>query len=117
MSKMEQTPKGYKWIVERGLAGFEPFTQLQPWYFLAEEDKFVATDKWPSHKIKYGLLAFARRQDCDDIACFKLDEKPSDVIVIIHGWVGDSYEIVEYHENIWAWMKAVVDDIAEWSSR
>ncbi len=117
-TKLENAPAPYRWVVERGLVGFDPFTALQPWYFLRDPDVFNATDKWPAGQSKAALLAFARRQDCDDIACFELGTSETDAVTMIQGWTsqGNSYEIVARYPTFWDWMKSVIDDISEWSA-
>ncbi len=116
-AKPENLPGPYRWVVERGLVGFEPFTALQPWYFLNEEDVFSATEKWPTGPSTVALLAFARRQDCDDIACFEPSKGDTNAVTVIQGWTsqGQGYEIVTRCATFWDWMKSVIDDIAEWS--
>ncbi len=66
-----------------------------------------------------GLLAFARRQDCDDIACFELPSIETPRVILIQGWTrsGEAYDLVASYSNFWDWMKSVIDDIAEWSTR
>src|SRR5688572_21146011 len=64
-------PVGYWWLIERGLVGLGPFTQLQPWYFLDKGNAFWVSDRWPIGAAQSKLFAFARRQDNDDLACFE----------------------------------------------
>ena len=114
-------PPGYHWLAERGLAGFEPGTSLQPWYLLHEDDLFDVAARWPNGPLSNSalgpLVAFARRQDCDDIACCRLiDGNPR--IYLIHGWTDASvgYTIHARHADLWSWLKAVIDDVAEWAA-
>jgi hypothetical protein len=53
-------PVGYQWLVDRKLVGFEPFTQLQPWYFIPPAKCFCATERWLGITEKK-LLVFARK--------------------------------------------------------
>jgi hypothetical protein len=106
-------PVGYEWLKERKLVGYEPHSQLQPWYYLDAEDVFSVTDEW--HDVAYGkgdLIAFARRQDCDDIACFSVRAEKVNAIVTVHGWTPEGYCITDTYESIWNWLKSVIDDIA-----
>jgi hypothetical protein len=108
-------PSGYKWLLERSLIDFFPHSQLQPWYYLDAKSIFSATHKWPEVTYSRGeLIAFARRQDCDDIACFSVQAGRVDTIVVIHGWTGQGYEIVGRYESFWDWLKSVIDDMAVW---
>lgn len=109
-------PAPYRWVLEKGLAGFEPWTALQPWYFLREAEVFEPTATWPAGPSKARLVAFARRQDCDDIACFEFGSGEPDSVVVIHGWTEEGYSIDSRHASFWDWMKTVIDDIAQWMS-
>lgn len=114
---ISNTPKGYKWFIEKKLVGFDAFTQLQPWYFTPSEEMFWATESWPNVQvINEKLLVFARRQDNDDLACFSVREGEIVGVVVIQGWVGNGFEVLEKFEDFWKWVKFVIDDIAEWSS-
>ncbi|WP_367188819.1 hypothetical protein [Burkholderia sp. Ed8] len=107
-------PSGYKWLLEKALVGYEPFTQLQPWHYLPLEQCFWASDRWPGVTDKR-LLAFAKRQDCDDLACFVVAADDSvQSIALIHGWTGSGYELCQEFPDFWAWLKHIVDDIADW---
>jgi len=131
--KREDMPSPYLWVVDRGLVGFDAFTTLQPWYFLKGPEIFDVMEKWPAgpgnivdatmqsypRPEMSGLLAFARRQDCDDIACFELPSIETPRVILIQGWTrsGEAYDLVASYSNFWDWMKSVIDDIAEWSTR
>lgn len=106
-------PKPYTWVVDKGLAGFSASSALQPWYFLPENEMFQPTAKWPHGPSAAVLVAFARRQDCDDIACFEVREVEPTPVVLIHAWTANGYDIVARYDSLWEWLKAVIDDIAE----
>ena len=108
-------PRGYRWLIERGLAGFEPHSALQPWYLLPRDQIFSVTERWPRFGESGHLYAFARRQDCDDIACFSLDGTSREVkVVVVHGWTSSGYEVEAKFESIWDWLRSVVADIEDW---
>ena len=107
---------GYHWLIARGLVGWAAFTALQPWHYLPEEEMFYATERWPSGPSEAPLLVFARRQDCDDLACFREAAGHAAEVVTIEGWSAGSYDIVESFPTFWEWLKSVVDDIADWSA-
>jgi hypothetical protein len=109
-------PAEYRWIVERGIAGFEPFTQLQPWYFTQEDQSFWATEQWQSGGNRK-LFVFARRQDNDDLACFSVTEDGKiDGVLVIQGWVDNGFTVLKEFRGFWDWFKFVIDDIADWIS-
>lgn len=108
-------PTAYRWLIERGLVGFEPNTALQPWYLLPSEEVFSVSDRWPNASETTRLYAFARRQDCDDLACFAvLEGAPQLGVVVIHGWTGEGYQVVARFVSTWEWLKSVVGDIEDW---
>ena len=110
-----QPPSGYYWLLERGLVGYAPHSQLQPWYYLQEEEIFNVTKRWPEVEWAEGeLIAFAKRQDCDDLACFHMQQDNMCKIVVIHGWAPKGFDLIIKLDNFWEWLKLVVDDISEW---
>jgi hypothetical protein len=109
-------PSGYRWLVRRGLVGFEPHSPLQPWYFLPKGEAFSATERWPNASKYEALFAFARRQDCDDLACFSpSDGEAQTSVIVVHGWTPEGYEVIATHASIWDWLRSVVRDIEEWA--
>jgi hypothetical protein len=107
-------PQGYSWLLQKNLVGFEPFTQMEPWYYLDNTEYFEISSLWPQRELSTYLVAFARRQDSDEIACFLKDIQETDEVVVIQGWTPDGYEIICTYRSFWDWVKSVVDDIAEW---
>jgi hypothetical protein len=113
MENIPSFPIGYRWLIQRGLAGYDVFTQLQPWYFVPLEQCFWANDLWPNICDRR-LFVFARRQDNDDLACFDVDEHGiTNQVVLVHGWTNTGFDIIQEFPDFWKWLKAVVDDIAE----
>jgi len=108
-------PKGYLWLLERGLVGFEPLSRLQPWHYLDAGGAFDVTQRWPQGPHPDQLVAFAKRQDRDDLACFSISSGLVTGVVVIHGWTPEGYSVLATHQTFWIWLKSVVDDIAEWS--
>lgn len=108
-------PSGYRWLVDRSLAGFGPNSALQPWYLLPRDQAFSVTDRWPKPGDSGPVFAFARRQDSDDLACFvAAEEGRAPEVVVVHGWTPDGYEVVARYVTIWQWLKSVVGDIEAW---
>ncbi len=109
-------PAGYQWLIDRRIVGFAPFTQLQPWFFVQQEECFWATDKWQGVTEKR-LLVFARRQDCDDLACLIVNaDGLVSGVALIQGWTDVGFDLVQEYPDFWAWLKNVVQDIEEWVS-
>jgi hypothetical protein len=105
-------PRAYSWLLDHGLIGCAPSTQLEPWYHLPEDQVFLVNERWPKGAGPT-LVAFARRQDTDDFACFSLDKEDVVGVAVIHGWTKDGYEMVAEYSTMWDWMKSAIDDIAE----
>jgi hypothetical protein len=109
-----RVPRGSSWLIERGLAGFKPFSPLQPWHYLDAKTVFNVQEKWSSGvAASEQFVAFARRQDSDDLACFAVEGGIAKEVVVIHGWTSAGYDLVSRHDSFWDWMKSVIDDIAE----
>jgi len=108
-------PQGYLWLIERKLVGFDSFSELQPWHYLDKENVFSVSQRWPKKSsLDTDLIAFAKRQDMDDLACFKIHRGEVIAVVSIHGWTSNGYDIITEHQSFWDWLKSVIDDIAEW---
>lgn len=105
----------YKELSASGVAGYGPFTGLQPWYLIAPEKMFDANEVWSSGSSKC-LLAFARRQDGDDIACAEISDGEVDKIVVIEGWSGGAYSVIATFGSFDEWLAAVRADVEEWAA-
>jgi hypothetical protein len=107
-------PVGYRWLIQRELVGYDTFTQLQPWYFIRSNQCFWANEHWAGICDRK-LFVFARRQDNDDLACFDVnDHGVATQVIHIQGWTKAGFEVIQEFPDFWEWLKAVIDDIAEW---
>ncbi|MFN8225562.1 MAG: hypothetical protein U0R18_02425 [Mycobacterium sp.] len=108
---------GYRWLIARRIASFESFSPLQPWMFLNSERVFDVSERWPHGPSSDRLVAFAARQDCDDLACFVVT--PDDVatkIAVVHGWMTpEGYSIDHVFDDFWEWLKFVIDEMRDWA--
>jgi hypothetical protein len=109
-----EVPSGYKWLIDRGLVGFAANSSLQPWHYLPSRHVFDLKERWPSGSANTRLVAFAKRQDCDDLACFEVIGPRAERVIVVHGWTADGYQVDRMYQTFWEWLKAVIDDIAEW---
>jgi hypothetical protein len=108
-------PNGYKWLIERGIAGFESFGPIQPWYYLTTEYTKRLDAIWPSAADAKQYVCFARRQDNDDYACFCMDDNLVSGIALIEGWATGGFNVIEKYDNFWDWFSlVVVRDMAQW---
>ncbi len=51
------------------------------------------------------LLAFALRQDNNDIACFALEDLAENDVMVIHGWTSNGYDSIASHDSYCEWLK------------
>jgi hypothetical protein len=110
-----KAPNGYYWLIKQNLIGFEPFTILQPWYYVDNENFFSLKNKWPNGPSENELVAFAKRQDNDYLSCFEISNNNVIKILLVNGWTENGYDILKSYSNFWEWLKGVIDDVAEWS--
>lgn len=108
-------PKNYYWLIEKGLISFDSFGPLEPWFYLPREHQFIVNERWPKIDSNFIRVAFAKRQDNDEIACFIFDANRMLLGVdLIQGWTGEGYVVLRSFPNLWEWLKYVIDDIAIW---
>src|SRR4051812_47014036 len=97
-------PRGYQWLIDRGLVGFETGTSLQPWHYLPARHAFDLRERWPTGPGNERLFAFAKRQDSDDLACFEVVQSRAERIFVVHGWTRDGFEIISKYQSFWEWL-------------
>ena len=100
-------PEGLEKVVDLGL------TDLDLWFILeapfAEQYFLDMQKRYPERK----LVPFAKRTDCDDVACFEID-KPRKV-EIIHDFADPGWEQRAEFPDFWAWFKGAMDEFIETS--
>ena len=83
------------------------------WYILDKESFF---ERYKGLKERYPtrmLIPFARRGDCDDVACFEVN-KP-DKVEIIHDFASAGFEQRKEYSNFWEWLKSAIDKMIEFN--
>ena len=107
-------PAGYDWIVSHGLVGFTEFSALEPWYLLGAADIYSVQERWPKSRDPL-LVAFARRQDNDDVACFELDAAKRTVLGVrlIHADTAAGYDVLDWFGSFWDWFASAIRDVRE----
>ena len=66
-------------------------------------------ERYPQRK----LIPFAKRDDCDDIACFEIGK--GDKIQIIHDYASKGYEQRMEYDDFWEWLRDAVDVMIEYN--
>lgn len=103
-----QYPAGIYKLIELNLLNYDV------WYFMDRESALErlkgVQERYPNRK----LIPFARRDDCDDIACFEVGSKELEGrVFIIHDYASSGWESREVLESIWEWVKYAVDIMVE----
>lgn len=86
-------------------------TNFDVWYFMDLESVKIRLAGLQKRYPDRQLVPFARRGDCDDIACFEVDK--GDRVFVIHDYASKGYEQREIYENVWEWLKEVVNTMIE----
>ena len=98
-------PKEFLWVLENGV------NQLTPWIIL---DKEFILSRYSSLRKRYpsrNLFPFASRQDCDDLACWDLND--NNKIKIIEDYTrANPFEDVTY-DTFLDWFRQAIDDMID----
>lgn len=99
-------------LVRSDRAGYEPNSgHILPWFLIPSSKMFDANEVWDSGYTGKPLIAFARRQDCDDFACLLFENGEVVGVELIEGWSGGAYTRVAQFATFAEWLKSVEDDI------
>lgn len=77
------------------------------WYFMDGIDAKLRLDGLRERYPNRNLIPFARRGDCDDIACFEVGQ--GEKVYVIHDFASNGYEQREQFDSIWDWLKYVIN--------
>ncbi|UZO80659.1 hypothetical protein NBT05_17240 [Aquimarina sp. ERC-38] len=98
--------KKYKRLLDLNLENFEPWRILSK----SQSDKYGKDLR--KRYSKRNLIPFARRIDCDDVACWDLSKTESiEKIYIIHDFASEGWEQQEEFENFDDWFKEALNDM------
>jgi len=117
-----EVPLALRWLRAHGLRG------LTPWHFINDSEESTGLRSEYRREVSGGsqpeqdFFPFARRQDQDDVAGFVVEHGTvTGKVIEVHltwrglaessGWPG-----VERYDNVWEWMKTVIDETAAWCS-
>lgn len=98
-------PKELHKLIELGLVDFEV------WYVLNQERARIRLEGLKERYPNRRLIPFAKRDDCDDIACFDMDN--SNKVCIIHDFASSGYEQRESFNSLWEWLRFAIDLMIE----
>jgi hypothetical protein len=100
-------PPEFKRVVELGLINFHP------WEILVDDRVFSRYEGLKKRYPKRKLIPFAQRRDCDDVACWDLNNgnKP----VIIHDYASVGFELVAQYDTFWDWFRDAMEDMIDFT--
>lgn len=88
-------------LIECGLTNFDV------WYFLDSNSATIRLNGLRQRYPNRNLVPFARRGDCDDIACFEVGQGGK--VYVIHDFASVGYEQREQFISIWDWLRYAVN--------
>lgn len=77
------------------------------WYFMDKNSAKLRLDGLKQRYPSRNLIPFARRGDCDDIACFEVGK--GEKVYVIHDFASNGYEQRAEFDSIWSWLKYVIN--------
>lgn len=99
-------PESYVRACELGLG------HLAPWRFLRGEAFLAAYAQLNAGEADEILLPFARRSDCDEIACFQVLPGPPEQVRVMQR-TGSTYSPLAEFPNFWIWFRQGVEDMIQ----
>ncbi|MBR4400700.1 MAG: hypothetical protein IKT09_03295 [Synergistes sp.] len=96
-------PYQLKKVAELDLLDFDYWFIMDP--KLAESYTHGIKNRFPARN----LIPFAKRADCDDVACFEL-EKPGK-IEIIHDFCNPGWEQRGEYDSFWDWFMEAIEEM------
>ncbi len=99
-------PFAFKRIVELNLVNFDV------WIIMNRNDAIKKLYGLKSRYTNRNLIPFALRQDCDDVACFDLDN--FNKVCIIHDYASPGYEQHRSYDSFWDWFRSMVESMIEY---
>lgn len=91
------------------------FPDLRPWSFLWENELDSLADGLKKRYPNRSLVPFARRIDCDDMACFEgADASGNPVVHIIHDYSSPGWEQRGTLKSFTEWLQMAMEEAEEW---
>jgi hypothetical protein len=98
-------PKEFLRLVDQGILTFEPWFLLRGRQF-SERLKGLA-NRYPHRE----LVPFARRSDCDDVACWERGRGHQ--VVIVHDFTTPGFAERKTYSDFWSWFRSAIEDMIE----
>ena len=95
----------YEYLVIKKLK----MTNLFFWRFLNEDDICFRAEGLSLRYRNRKLIPFAKRDDCDNLACFEVGK--NNKIEIIHDFSAEGYEQVKEYDSFLEWYKDAFNEL------
>lgn len=98
-------PSSYLKVVALGMMDFEN------WFLLSDD---LVKNRHNSMKQRYknrNLVPFAKRGDCDDVACFEIGQ--GERVFIVHDYADEGWERRQEFDDFWAWFISAIKELIE----
>ena len=86
-------------------------TNFDVWYFMDKESVKIRLAGLKKRYPKRNLVPFARRGDCDDVACFEVGKGGQ--VFIVHDFASEGYEQRKIYKNVWEWLEDAINTMIE----
>lgn len=96
-------PEAFYKLVDLNLVNFDV------WYLLDSESALAHYQGLQARYPERRLIPFARRDDCDDLACFEIGK--SGRVQLIHDFANSGWEQRKEFQDLWEWLEAAVGDM------
>ena len=99
-----QYPEEFIKIMELDLLNFDLWVVYDNKEFFDVRIKGLI-ERYPNRK----LIPFAKREDCDDIACFEIGKEGT--VQIIHDFSSEGYEQRKEYKSFWDWFRDAIEEM------
>lgn len=96
-------PAEFVKIVQLNLLDFDV------WYLMNNEQVNIRIKGLKTRYPNRNLIPFARRDDCDDIACFEVGK--GNRVQIIHDFASEGFEQRKEYQCFWDWFRDAIDEM------
>jgi hypothetical protein len=104
-----QYPKEFLWVLEKGI------NRLTPWHIL---DRKYVLSRYSSLRERYpsrNLFPFAFRQDCDELACWDLDDYSNIKVIEDYSRAVLSQDVV--YTDFLEWFRDAIGEMIDFCKR
>ncbi|MDO5539024.1 MAG: hypothetical protein Q4F83_02965 [Eubacteriales bacterium] len=84
---------------------------LDFWYLMTREEVEIRIEGLKIRYAERSLIPFARRDDCDDIACFEVGK--GNKVQIVHDFASAGYEQRKEYSCFWDWFKDAIEEMIQ----